>query len=63
MKSHPLLIIDVKYRAAYIDALRQIRSEGTDEFLISFFFRAATERMKSDLAQKRKNTGLGLFVF
>jgi Fic family protein len=60
---HPLLIIDIKDRADYINALRQIRSEGTDEYLVSFFFRAATERMKSDLAQKRKNTGLGLFVF
>jgi Fic family protein len=60
---HPLLIIDIKDRADYINALRQIRSEGTDEYLVSFFFRAATERMKGDLAQKRKNTGLGLFVF
>lgn len=60
---HPLLIIDIKDRADYINALRQIRSEGTDEYLVSFFFRAATERMKSDLAQKRKNTGLGVFLF
>lgn len=60
---HPLLIIDIKDRADYINALRQIRSEGTDEYLVSFFFRVAVERMKSDLAQKRKNTGLGVFLF
>lgn len=60
---HPLLIIDVKYRAAYIDALRQIRNEGTDEFLISFFFRAATERMENEMAQKHNNTHLGAFLF
>ena len=60
---HPLLIIDIKDRADYINALRQIRSEGTDEYLVSFFFRSAIERMKSELAQKRNNTGLGSFVF
>lgn len=60
---HPLLIIDIKDRAAYINALRQKRSEGTDDFLISFFFHAATERMESELAQKRNNTRLGSFLF
>ena len=60
---HPLLIIDIKDRAAYINALRQIRSEGTDEHLISFFFRAATERMEDELTQKHSNTHLGLFLF
>ena len=60
---HPLIIIDVKDRAAYINALRQIRTEGTDEILISFFFQTATERMESELAQKRGNTHLGAFIF
>ena len=60
---HPLLIIDIKDRAAYINALRQIRSEGTDEFLVAFFFRAAISRMESELAQKRSNTHLGMFLF
>ncbi len=53
---HPLLIIDIKDRAAYIAALRQIRTEGTDEHLVSFFFKSAIDRMKSELAQKHKNT-------
>lgn len=60
---HPLVIIDVKDRAAYINALRQIRGEGTDEFLISFFFQTAISRMEEELAQKRNNTNLGLFLF
>ena len=60
---HPLVIIDVKDRAAYINALRQIRGEDTDEFLISFFFQTAISRMEEELAQKRNNTNLGLFLF
>lgn len=60
---HPMVIIDVADRAAYINALRQIRGEGTDEFLISFFFQSAITRMEKELAQKRRNTHLGLFLF
>jgi Fic family protein len=60
---HPLLIIDIKDRGAYINALRQIRREGTDEYLISFFFNIAIDRMQSELSQKSKNTNLGLFLF
>ena len=60
---HPMIIIEVKDRGAYINALRQVRTEGTDEHLIAFFFRVAVERMESDLAQKHKNTNLGLFLF
>ncbi len=60
---HPMVIIDVADRAAYINALRQIRAEGTDEFLISLFFQSATTRMEKELAQKRRNTNLGLFLF
>ena len=53
----------MKDRAAYINALRQIRGEDTDEFLISFFFQTAISRMEEELAQKRNNTNLGLFLF
>lgn len=53
---HPLLIIRKEDRAAYIEALRQIRSEGTDEFLTAFFFRVALGRMKGELEQKKHNT-------
>ncbi|MBR5728402.1 MAG: Fic family protein [Muribaculaceae bacterium] len=60
---HPLVIIDVKDRSAYIKALRQIHSEGTDEFLISFFFDVSIGRMSDELEQKKKNTNLRSFLF
>jgi len=53
---HPLLIVKLKDRSGYISALKQIWTEGSDEFLIAFFFKTAITRMKSELAQKRKNT-------
>ena len=53
---HPLLIIRLEDRSEYISALKQIRAEGTDEHLVDFFFKVAINRMKSELAQKLKNT-------
>ena len=53
---HPLLIIELKDRSEYISALKQIRTEGSDEYLIEFFFKTATGRMKNELSQKRKNS-------
>lgn len=53
---HPLLIIKLEDRSEYISALKQIRTEGTDEHLVAFFIKTAINRMKSELAQKRKNT-------
>ena len=58
---HPLLIIELKDRGAYISALKQIRTEGTDEHLISFFFKTAIERMNSELTQKHQNSRPMLF--
>ena len=54
--SHPLLIIRLEDRSAYISALKQIRTEGTDEYLIAFFFKTAITRMKGELSQKQKNS-------
>ena len=51
---HPLLIIRLEDRSAYISALKQIRSEGTDEHLVAFFFKTAITRMKEEMTQKRK---------
>lgn len=51
---HPILIIRLEDRSAYISALKQIRSEGTDEHLVAFFFKTAITRMKEEMAQKRK---------
>lgn len=53
---HPLLIIELKDRAEYISALKMIRTEGSDEYLVAFFFKTAVERMKNELTQKRKNS-------
>ena len=58
---HPLLIIKLEDRSAYISALKQIRTDGTDEHLVSFFFKTAIDRMKSELAQKKKNTLTTMF--
>ena len=54
--NHPLLVIKLEDRSAYISALKQIRTEGTDEHLVAFFFKTAIARMKSELAQKHKNS-------
>jgi Fic family protein len=54
--NHPLLIIELKDRSAYISALQQIRTEGTDEHLVAFFFNTAINRIKAELSQKRKNS-------
>ena len=59
--NHPLLIIKLEDRAAYISALKQIRTEGTDEHLVAFFFKTAIARMKSELSQKRKNSQPTMF--
>jgi Fic family protein len=53
---HPLLIIELKVRSEYISALKQIRTEGSDEYLIEFFFKTAIGRMKNELSKKRKNS-------
>ena len=54
--AHPLLIIKLSDRSEYISALKLIRKEGTDDHLVSFFFKTAIDRMKDELSQKRKNT-------
>ena len=54
--NHPLLIIRLEDRSAYISALKQIRTEGTDEHLVAFFFKTAITRMKGELSQKQKNS-------
>lgn len=59
---HPLLIIDVKERPAYISALRHIRTDGTDAHLVAFFFNAAIKRMEGEMTQKKRNTH-HIFIF
>lgn len=54
-KGHPLIIVEREHRSDYIAALRQIRTEGTDEHLVAFFFATAMRRMRHELDQKRRN--------
>jgi Fic family protein len=53
---HPMLIVKLEDCAAYISALKQIRTDGTDVHLVSFFFKTAISRMTDELSQKRKLT-------
>ena len=53
---HPLLIVKLEDRGAYISALKQIRTDGTDVHLLSLFFKTASSRMQDELSQKRKLT-------
>lgn len=53
---HPLLIIPSECRGEYISALRMIRTEATDEYLIRFFFKMAMQRMEEEIKQKETNT-------
>lgn len=53
---HPLLIIENKDREGYIQALQMIRKERTDDYLISFFFKAAISRMEKEILMKKNNT-------
>jgi len=46
---HPLLIIKLEDREEYISALKTIRTEGTDEYLVAFFFKTAISRMKIEI--------------
>lgn len=60
---HPILIIPVESKAEYINALRCIRTEGTDEYLISFFFSTAIQRMQREINEKRKQSKMPPFFF
>ena len=57
----PELIILKEDRQQYVDALRAKRIEGTDEFLIAFFFKAAVKQMQDALNQKKNGSRPMLF--
>lgn len=50
---YPMMVIEAGERQEYLDALRMIRKENTDEFLIHFFFKVATQHM---LEEVKKHT-------
>lgn len=51
-KEQPILIIPREKREEYIAALKFIRREGTDEYLIDFFFKTAVQRMQHEIEEK-----------
>lgn len=60
---HPIIIVPQQDKQGYIDALRAIRTEGTDEYLVSYFFKTAMARMMDEISQKKKQSGPRLFIF
>ena len=62
-KGHPQLVIRLEERPQYIAALKQIRSEGTDEYLTLFFFERAIAHMEEDINQKKTNSHPRIFLF
>ena len=60
---HPIVIITNEKKDEYINALRQIRTERTDEHLISFFFQTAIERMQREIDEKKKQSIIFPFLF
>ncbi len=63
-QGHPIVPIRKDDREEYILALKNIRKEHTDEYLISFFFRMAITRMRDEMKQRDNNTRrLSTFIF
>lgn len=60
---HPIVIITQESKSEYINALRFIRTERTDEHLISFFFQTAIKRMKQEMDDKNKQSQFLSFLF
>ena len=57
LKMHnPLIIITKESREKYLNALISYKKEGTDEFIISFFFETATARMTYEINEKKNLT-------
>ena len=51
-KGLPIVIIPREKREEYINALKYIKKEATDEFLVDFFFKTAIERMQQEIKEK-----------
>lgn len=59
----PIVIITQESKAEYIHALRMIRTERTDEHLVSFFFQTAIRRMEQEMEEKKKQSRGMTFLF
>ena len=60
---HPIVIITQESKDEYINALRFIRTERTDEHLISFFFQTAIRRMREEIDEKKRQCIVFPFLF
>lgn len=60
---HPIVIVTKEKKEEYIHALRYIRTERTDEHLISFFFQTAIERMQREMDDKKRQSIAFPFLF
>ena len=52
----PLIIIEREHRDEYITALKLIRKERTDEYLVDFFFKQSIKRMRLEIENKQNLT-------
>lgn len=52
----PILIIPREQREEYISALKYIKKEHSDEFLVQFFFQTAIRRMNDEIQEKSNLT-------
>ena len=52
----PLLIIPSSHREEYIAALKYIKKERTDEFLVDFFFKTSIRRLQYEISEKKNLT-------
>ena len=60
---HPIVIITQESKSEYINALRFIRTERTDEYLVSFFFKTAINRMRNEMEEKKRQSKGMMFLF
>lgn len=63
VKGHTIVIIPQECKGAYSDDLRCIRTEGTDEYLIDFFFQTAIQRMQREIDEKKRQNLYKPFLF
>lgn len=63
VKGHPIVIIPQECKGAYSNDLRCIRTEGTDEYLIDFFFQTAIQRMQREIDEKKRQNLYKPFLF
>lgn len=60
---HPMVIVPLERKAAYIAALKYYKKEGTTEFIEQFFLETAIARMESELSEKRSLTSRSKLCF